>query len=163
MVKKKTGLLYPWVRPDGRGFGPARGSYAAWNVFFLFWIDSDFAREQYALLKENLAARGPSGFAALREYLPGVSALGDVDSGPVLFGLSTSGTGFALAGARRAGDWDYYSGILKTAEFAGFSLDNGTGRRYLLAPLVGDAIVLAMRTSTEWDLRFISRGGKNAH
>jgi hypothetical protein len=35
--------------------------------------------------------------------------------------------------------------LLDTAELAGFSLELAGRRRYLLAPLVGDAILLAAR------------------
>ena len=93
---------------------------------------------------------------ALREYPRGVVGSGDVDSGPALFGLSPAGTGFGLAGARHAGDVDAVLGMLRIAEVAGFTVPWRGGRAYLLAPLVGDAAVLAARTATPMDRRFLS-------
>ena len=45
--------------------------------------------------------------------------------------------------------------LLDTAEIAGFTFQWNGERRYLLAPLVGDAIVLAMKTACVWDRRYV--------
>lgn len=155
LVEPTSGVIYPWVSAQGRGYGPPRGSYASWNGFFLPWIDPNFAQEQYIALRKHFVTELPGGAAALREYLPNVRASGDIDSGPVIFGLSTSGSGFMLSSAKRNSDWALYSGLLTTAEGAGFSWSSSAGKRYLLAPIIGDAIVLAMRTSRDWDRRFV--------
>ena len=62
--------------------------------------------------------------------------------------------GFAIAAARRLGDETWLSGLLATAEWMGFSVQWNGQRRYLLSPLVGDAIVLAAKTSRGWDGRY---------
>ena len=110
----------------------------------------EFARDQYSKLKRSFAVDLPFGFAALREYRRGVKGTGDIDSGPVVFGMSTSGTGFAMVGAAIHGDLEYKHGLLRTAEIVGTSIQMGGERRYLFAPLIGDAIVLAMRTAQLW-------------
>ncbi len=97
----------------------------------------------------------------IREFPLGREGHGDVDSGPVIFELSTSGTGFALAGARYTKDTELLAGILYTSELAGFTLQWGGQRWYLTAPLVGDAIMLAMKTVTPWDLRFVKAAGSH--
>jgi hypothetical protein len=74
-----------------------------------------------------------------------------------VFGMSPAATGFALAAARHDGDDAWATGLLRTAEIAGFSVPCRGGRCYLLAPLVGDAIVLAMRTALLWDARHVRR------
>jgi hypothetical protein len=83
-----------------------------------------------------------------------------VDSGPVIFGLSTSATGFAFAGARLNKDIAFLNALSFTSEVAGFSFQYKNRRRYLLSPLVGDAIMLGMKTATRWDDRFIEMSPK---
>jgi hypothetical protein len=157
LIDPQTGLIVNWVSHDGSGYGTSRGSYAAWNLFHLFIIDRDFAATQYANLKKHFLSQALFGAQAIREYAPGHTGSGDIDSGPVVFGLSTSGTGFALAGAAQMEDRKVLRSLLLTAEAAGFSIQYAGKRRYLLAPLVGDALILAMRTARPWDLRYTDK------
>lgn len=69
--------------------------------------------------------------------------------------LGTSGKGFAVAGARLTKDPRLLTRLLRTGEFFGFTIHGFTGRRYLMAPLVGDAILLAMKTAMPWNPRWI--------
>ena len=73
----------------------------------------------------------------------------DIDSGPILLELSPSGTAFFAGTATLFGDKEVCNGILRTAEFAGYTVGKGGNRHYLLAniALVGESIVLAMRTN----------------
>ena len=80
---------------------------------------------------------------------------GDVDSGPLVFGTSPAATGFAMAAARSLGDAEWLGGLLSTAEWVGV-VTPGPRRHYLTAPLVGNAIVLAMMTSRPWDDRYVA-------
>ena len=155
-VDPAYGVLRPLVDRSGTPSGIPRGSYAAWNNIYLYHVDRPLAREQYEGLRRHFLVRLPFGACAVREYPHGVRAAGDVDSGPVLFGLSTSGTGFAVASARYFEDAAVLDGLLRTAEAVGSSFDSARGRRYLAAPLVGDAIMLAMKTAREWDGRFVA-------
>ena len=81
----------------------------------------------------------------------GVEGSGDVDSGPVIFGASPAGTGFAIAGARLTHDEEFLQQMLRTSEFVGFTWSWRGRRQYLSAPLVGDAIMLAMLTVVPWE------------
>ncbi len=45
----------------------------------------------------------------------------------------------------------------RSAELVGGTVSFGGRRWYLLAPLPGDAVILAARTMTRWDDRFIKR------
>ncbi|HKE96154.1 MAG TPA: hypothetical protein VKB34_17730, partial [Povalibacter sp.] len=76
-------------------------------------------------------------------------------SGPLVFGLSPTASGFAMGGAAHWNDAVELAGLLRTAEMAGFTWSFRGRRRYLLAPLLGDAIILAARTMTKWDRRFV--------
>jgi hypothetical protein len=128
---------------------PGRGSGAAWMAYFFTFIDEAFARAQFEALFRAFGEDLPGGAFAVREWPRGVDRPGDVDSGPLVLGLSPSGTGFALAGPAFTGDEARLRAMLRTAEAVGTST-GVSERRYLFAPLVGDAIVLATRTATPW-------------
>ncbi len=126
---------------------PARGSGASWNSFYLPLIDEPFAAEQSELMWRTFGDTALGGWLhGLREWPVGEERAGDVDSGPLVMGVSPSATGFALADATLRARPAQQAGILRTAELVGVTW-NG---RYLCAPLVGDAIVLASRTMTRW-------------
>jgi hypothetical protein len=155
LLDQKTELIVSWVGAYGEPVGSARGSYVAWTSFYLPFALPEFAREQYGLLKRHMLQKLPFGAAGLREFPHGERGVGDIDSGPVLFGLSTSGTGFAVGGARHNGDAETLDGLLRTAEIAGSSYHWNGKRAYLLAPLIGEAIMLAMKTARVWDTRYL--------
>ena len=77
----------------------------------------------------------------------------DVDAGPVILNLSSSGTGFALGPATYFQDSDVRKGLLKTADTVLTSLSWFNQSHYMVlnSVLVGDAIMLAMRTSVKWE------------
>lgn len=154
LLDPETGLVSFSLGRDGRPNQRSRGSGVGWNSFFMPFVDPAFAAGQFDRIREHLVD-SPWGITGVREVRRGVDVRGDVDSGPVLLGLSPSGTGFAMAGARRAGDVRLLGAFLDTAELAGFTWQWGGERRYLLAPFVGDAIVLAMKTARPWDRRFL--------
>lgn len=149
-----------WVDPANGllVFGPgqrARGSGAAWNAFYLPFVEEAFAADQSARLWATFGDTAALGWlGGIREHPRGVQGGGDVDSGPLIAGVSPSATGFALADATRRGDPTWGGAIRRTAELTGVSW----GGRYLSAPLVGDAIVLAARTMTPWPSRPVVPG-----
>lgn len=76
----------------------------------------------------------------------------DADAGPIIANLSPSGTVFMVGSATCFGDADVRRSIIKTAEIAGSTFYGFTENHYLLAnfALVGEAVMLAMRTNVEW-------------
>ncbi len=152
LVDPTTGLLDFAVGDDGEAKGGPRASGAAWSIYYLAFVDEAFALEQAKALR-----------AYRKKLWPGAEAIcerttcdgqGDVDSGPLLLGTSPAASGFAIAAARRLFDVDWLSGLLSTAEWVGVTVP-GARRHYLIAPRVGDAIVLAMKTSRGWDDRYL--------
>ena len=108
-------------------------------------------KEQYELLKTHFMQQSP--LAGIREYYNRTCWLGmDIDSGPIIFNLSPSGTAFAIGAATYFGDTDFRNSLLKTGEIAGSTVRGWNTNHYLLAnmALVGEAITLAMRTSVPW-------------
>ncbi len=156
LLDPQTGMLRYHVSRSGQGAGTARGVLQAWNSMWLPFIDEEFARDQYGKMSRQLLARnGYANFSAIREYADGQTGPTDLVSGPLVLGLSPTATGFAMGGASFWNDRATLAGLLRTAEVAGFSWSSGGRRRYLLAPLLGDAIILAARTMTRWDNRFL--------
>lgn len=148
----QTGVLVFSVATDGTVVQGPRGSGAGWNSFYLPFVDQAFAAEQSTRVIAHFVDSPLGGIiSGVREYPRGVSGAGDIDSGPVVLGLSCSGTGFFIAGLRRLGDAAHLRGFMRTAELAGTTISIAGERRYLFAPLVGDAILLAMMTSTDWE------------
>lgn len=149
-IDSETGLLRSFLPLDGDTSvkSPIKGSYSTLNTYYLTQIDPEFAKEQYTHLKEVFLK--DSWLTGFKEYLDGSGFLGmDVDAGPIIFGLSPSGTAFGIGCATYFNDADLRSHLLKTAEIAGHTIIWNNKRHYLLAniALVGEAITLAMRTT----------------
>ena len=148
---KETGLLASFLVQNGNDAEielPVKGSYSALNCYYLSLIDTEFAKEQYECLKKNFIRTFP--FNGISEYHDRSCWLGlDIDAGPIIFNLSPSGSAFAIGCATSLGDMEFRSQLLKTAEIAGSTIRWFAKSHYLLAnlALVGEAIVLAMRTS----------------
>jgi len=129
-----------------------RGSFSALSCYYLTFIDKEFAKEQYEKLKElflqTLLIKG------IKEYQTENQIYKfDIDAGPILFNFSPSGTAFAIGSATYHKDFKLRKKLLYTAEVAGSSVSFHGEKHYLLAnfALVGEAIVLAMKSATEWE------------
>lgn len=144
-------LRAKWLDPDTGVLvfapgQPSRGSGAAWNSMYLALARPALAAEQSELMWKVFGDETLFGWlGGFREWPRGKTGEGDVDSGPLIAGISPSATGYALADAALRGRVET-AAILRTAELVGFTF-NG---RYLASPLVGDAITLAARTMTPW-------------
>ncbi|MET9273972.1 hypothetical protein [Kribbella sp. NPDC003557] len=133
-----TGLLPHQAVPQVSG---ARGSSQAMIQRFLVDIDPAFAEEQYALFKERFV----NGLG-VREYPEGTSGHGDVDSGPLVFGMSLSATVVGLGAARVHHD-PLADRLARTGELVGLPFSGLTTKRYLFGAVpIGDAF-LAWSTS----------------
>ena len=148
-IDSETGLLRSFLSLDGDTSvkSPIKGSYSTLNTYYLTQIDPEFAKEQYAHLKDVFLK--DSWLTGFKEYSDGSGFLGmDVDAGPIIFGLSPSGTAFGIGCATYFNNMYLRKHLLKTAEIAGHTVSWNGKRRYLLAniALVGEAITLAMRT-----------------
>ena len=150
-IDKETGLLASFLVQNGNSAKiepPVKGSYSALNCYYLSLIDTEFAKEQYECLKKNFKQTFP--FVGLKEYHNRTCWFGmDIDAGPIIFNLSPSGTGFVIGAATSLEDMEFRNQLLKTAEIGGSTVTWFGKSHYLLAnvALVGEAIILAMRTS----------------
>jgi hypothetical protein len=130
---------------DGKAHDAPRGSGTALAAYFAGFADRGVADA----LADGLFKHEASflGFGAIREYPDGFSGHGDVDSGPVLLGVSVSATGFALAPARATGRQDAFERIYRTAELFGMWTRDGDAGRFASGGPIGDALLLAFLTS----------------
>jgi hypothetical protein len=122
-----------------------RGSGTALGAYFAGYADRSLARELAAGLFRNESTFW--GFGAIREYAPGHGGSGDVDSGPVVLGVSVSATGFALAPARAHGYRDAFTALYRTTDLFGAPETSGGTLRFLSGGPIGNALLLAMLTS----------------
>ena len=148
-MDQETGLLASLMSTGGTISPMIKGSYSALNCYYLSLIDTDFAKQQFQILKKYFKQTLPL-IVGVKEYHSGKCLFGlDIDAGPIVFGLSPSGTGFAIGTATMCNDSKFRKQLLRTAEIAGCTVSYNGKSHYLLAnvALVGEAIILAMRTN----------------
>lgn len=122
-----------------------RGSGTGLAAYYALFADRSIAE----LLAKGLFDHEATffGFGAIREYAAGHSGRGDVDSGPVILGVSVAATGFALAPARALGRWDSFERIYRTTALFGMPVGHGGHMRFATGGPIGNALLLALLTS----------------
>lgn len=149
-VDARSGLVFQRIQAlTGHPVAPPRASGSALSVYALSFADPALSRELFTSIERH-QREAWLGFGGIREYADGHEGHGDIDSGPVLLGVSVSATGFALAGARLHGKRDLFTELYRTADLFGVPLDDAIGRRFLSGGPLGNAILLAMMTAT-WE------------
>lgn len=142
-----SGYLAQAIVPaTGRWLSPPRASGTALSAYFWSFADDAVARELNAALARD-GHRSLVGFGAVSEYARGDHGAGDIDSGPVVLGVSVSATGFALASARRWGDRARFRELYRTAALFGVPVSRGQGRAFVAGGPIGNAMLLAMLTA----------------
>lgn len=156
-IDRDSGLLYQAARAStGVTIGAPRGSGAAIAAYATSFADAELSRELYGgLRRQSLSVLG---FGMMREYPASRSGDGDIDSGPVLFGVGVSATGFALAAARLHGDHQLFTELYRTVDLFGVPLRDREGRHFMSGGPLGNAIILAM-TGASFDFERHCRGG----
>ena len=136
-----TGLLGHRIDVFGRVLQGPRGSSQA--IVQAFWPDVDRAgaAQQWQRFTTTFVVR-EWGLVGVREYPIGDDAAGDVDSGPLIAGVSASASAVTLAAARRNGDAVLAATLDHEAEYLGLPLQWSGERRFAFGLLpVGDAFV----------------------
>ncbi len=87
------------------------------------------------------------GFGGIREYADGFSGSGDVDSGPVIAGVSVAATGFALSLARTPAHREVFGRLMRTTTLFGVPASHGDAALFASGGPIGNALLLAMLTS----------------
>ncbi|WP_176738523.1 hypothetical protein [Micromonospora pallida] len=148
----RTGLLPHRVDPvTGAPAEVARGTSQSVIHRFLPEIEPTFARQQYRSFRDRFLAT-PLGLGpAVREYPIGLDGPGDVDSGPLLLGVSLSATVVTLGAAQRHGDHRLASALANYGEVAGLPVSTPGTKRYALGLMpIGDAFLAWAKTARPW-------------
>jgi hypothetical protein len=142
-----AGLLPHQVSPAGDVLQGPRGTSASLIALFMPEIDPVGGAEHWAAFHAAFVTR-VGGLVGVREYPHGTSGHGDVDSGPLVAGVSLSASAVALAAARRAGAPELAAGLDREAELFGLPFGWSGERFYAGGVLpVGDAFVAWARTA----------------
>ena len=144
----RSGLLYQAIDPrDGQPADAARASGTALAALLLSYGERALSRELYFVTRDR-CADSLLGFGYIDEYHIGsTGGRGDIDSGPLIFGVSPSATGFTLAGARMFGDRHQFVTLYRTAHLLGTPANRGDRRFFVTGGPLGNALLLAMLTA----------------
>ncbi|MBW4618553.1 MAG: hypothetical protein KME17_04080 [Cyanosarcina radialis HA8281-LM2] len=107
----------------------ARGSSQVYLLAFLPELDPAFATQQYARFRQQFAIE-VIGFLPIREYPLQADGQGDVDSGPIIFGIGPTSTIVSIAPARAHRDAQVFESTLLLAEIFGFPQVKGQEKSY---------------------------------
>jgi hypothetical protein len=146
-----TGLTPHRVDPKtGLAEESPHGCSQALLLRFLLEIDPEMGRRQYLAFRSQFA---PPALAlpGVREHPVGVDRPGDVDSGPLILGVSLSASTVSIAPARLVHDDRLSDPYFQIGEALGMPLAWRGSRRYLAGQLpVADAFLVYARTATCW-------------
>lgn len=122
-----------------------RGSGTGLAAYFAGFADGRI-REQLA--RAVIAHESTfCGFAGIREYAQGHRGGGDIDSGPVVLGVSVAATGFALSVARTPARRETFERLFRTVTLFGIPASRGNRAFFASGGPIGNALLLAMLTS----------------
>jgi hypothetical protein len=147
-----TGLLPHQVDADtGRPTEVARATSLSIATRFLVDVDPTLAREQYRGYRDRFVL-WPLGLGpAVREFPAGVDGVGDVDSGPLLFGVSLSASACTLGAAQANGDTALAGALANYGELVGVPVETPWTKRYAAGLLpIGDAFLAWSKTARPW-------------
>ncbi|WP_136480482.1 hypothetical protein [Cognatitamlana onchidii] len=104
-------------------------------------IDYKFAQQQYDLFKDKFISTR-FGLPCIREYPKGVRGLGDIDSGPVIFGVGFSATIVMIGTLSMYDDSNLADNQYKTIHAFGFDRRTDKVKKYLFGKLpMADAFI----------------------
>ena len=132
--------------------GP-RGSSTALMIRFIREIDPAAAAAQYAAFERVFATRFAGLLPAAREYPRGTRGAGDVDSGPVVLGVSAPASVVGIAAARMVGHHAAAADLRASPEVLGVPLQWRGRRSYAFGKLaVGEAFLAWASVVRPWNV-----------
>ena len=127
-----------------------RGSSQVYLLSFLPELDPAFSRDQYLRFRQRFVADW-LGYRPVREYAFGTTGRGDVDSGPLILGISPSATVVSIAAARANADWELAKRNIVLSETIGFPWSSGNEKQFAFGKiLVADAFLAWGKSLVPW-------------
>lgn len=146
-----TGLIVHKIDGStGRMLTPARASTQVYILTLLPELNPEFSKDQYAQFRRHFVQNW-FGYLPVREYPKGKSGSGDVDTGPLLFGISPSATVVSIAAARANGDTELAERSVILSETIGVPWTSGGEKSFGFgAIVVADAFLAWGKTLVPW-------------
>ena len=113
----------------------------------LYEIDTEFAADQYRKAREHFVVSHLGLFPGFYEYAKDRSGPGDVDSGPLVFGISASASVLGIAAAKFQGDREFADPTLAGVHAVGMPLFDRYGAGVLP---VGEAFLAWTTYAHPW-------------
>jgi hypothetical protein len=147
----KTSLIPHRVDPfTGQPLEPARGTSQSMINRFLVEIEPVWAGEQYERFRRTFVVTR-LGLPGVREFPDGVDGSADVDSGPLLFGVSMSASVVTAGAARLHDDRELATTLYGTMESLGLPFTLSGRKRYALGLVpAGDAFIAWSSGAQRW-------------
>ncbi|SNY56930.1 hypothetical protein [Paractinoplanes atraurantiacus] len=147
-----TGLMPHTADADtGEPTSGAQGTSQSIMQRFLPEIDPEFARQQYGLFRTEFLS-APLGIGpTVREHPNGTDGPSNVDSGPLVLGVSLSATVVTIGAAKLQGDDSLADGLANFGEVAGLPISTPWTKRYAFgAAPIGDAFLAWSKSARPW-------------
>ena len=146
----ETGMLPHTSDPrTGKPTSGARASSMSISLRFLHYINPEWAGELYENFRETFVT-SRLGIPAVQEYPTGQGE-GDVDSGPLFWGVSASSSAVTAGVARIYNDLPLANGLFGIGEALGLPISLNQEKRYLFGLLpVGDAFGIWSHGASTW-------------
>lgn len=144
----RSGLLHQAIDPrDGAPADAARASGTAFAAVLMAYGEREVSRELYQVTRDR-CAEDTIGFGYIDEYPVGMLAgRGDIDSGPLIFGISPSATGFVLGGARLFQERPWFVKLYRTAHLTGVPTARDGRHVFVTGGPLGNALLFALLTA----------------
>ena len=146
-----TGLIPHSNLADGDQTGQGRATSQMIILRMLPDLDEAFARQQYTAFRERFLTSF-AGIPCLFEYANGQgSSVGDVDTGPLIFGRSISATVFMIGVGQIYDDQEVADAIATAGEAVGLPWTWADEKRYVGGVLpIGDIMVAYSQNAKRW-------------
>ena len=143
-IDRASGFVHQRMSVDGTPRDVPRGSGTGLAAYYAGFVDRSLAAELTSALLAH--ERTLLGFGAIAEFGARVGH-GDIDSGPVILGVSVAATGFSLAPFRALGHREAFTRLFRTTTLFGLPAWRGEALCFRTGGPIGNALLLAMLTS----------------
>ncbi len=143
-IDQASGFVHQRMSPTGQPHDVPRGSGTGLAAYYAGFVDRGLAIELAEALRKHERSFG--GFSGVAEF-DGQAGHGDIDSGPVVLGVSVAATGFSLAPFKAFGWRDAFTRLYRTTTLFGMPVRDEERTWFATGGPIGNALLLAMLTS----------------